>query len=46
MGLYNSKGFFDGEGGGVVRGWGMGVAYIRGNNKISNFNLAIFQLFL
>ena len=33
-----------GGGGGLVRG--EGVAYIRGDHKISNFNLAIFQLFL
>ena len=39
MGLYNLKDLFDGEG-------GRGGAYIRGNNKINNFNLAIFQLFL
>ena len=32
--------------GGLGVGKGGGVAYIRGDNKISYFNLAIFQLFL
>ena len=50
MGLYNSRGVFDGlicGGEGVGEGWGRGVeviadvAYRWGNNKISHFTLAI-----